>query len=631
MRTTNALIGSGIRGGWNRCAVVLILLTAGAKPAPAELQPGFSLDYGCDQAVLIAIGKLDGKDNLTGERVLLGDAKGPKQLKIEWNGARLLRTAMRAAPNSSIEVLVFLDKDNRPVLGNAGIVGFANESVYLVDLSRAGGFLGVEIAPTRHATITRARLIEFTQMGIADTAQRRALVAMAPSAQRAQKLLDFLQQQIALDRRLRLPTMWPDYQVREVTRAIAPIQREEEAVLVSSMCDTKDDGWRIRLLNMAAQIPFSNESFEYVANWTGRDQPKQLREAAIGAMARINNEWASERLLPMLCIDDPSCAAILSGLCTQSRHTDYWTRNPKTADALVALMQDLLKRPQTDRKAAQLSNSVLNAVHGNFHPRMLPILIQWSLSNYPTSQNATSTLTAVTALDSARENVIPLNAWWLAGQEVLLKVYDLKTTAGIDEWIDAYQKSQHPTTREMLHRLWLFEREVPEHYLLAQAESSNLERMRAARAALTRLWQWGRLAPETKGAIIDRFVSMQIKESTSPNNTDGARELRVIARRKFAFPKNTWLEYTSDFSLDGCIPKLRPGWSSSDLEGEGDFEVGSLGGGQFFGEPSATAVVALREFDHRNKRVVWSHRWELGPLKLRRIDPSPSASGNAAE
>lgn len=610
-------------------ALTLLITLGGHSFAYAELQPSFSLHYACDHAALIVVGSLDSQNELALRDVLYSETKAPPTVRLQWNGANRLRTTMREKPNATIDILAFLDKSGQPVLGSAGIVGLMGDRVYLID-GTGNSFKTEDFDHVLHPKLKKQQLIDATRNAIALLARRRALLTEKPSAPRARKLLDLLEQDSKEIAAVTPRDLWPDFVMRDVAKAMAPVAREEENVVIQALSDAHDESWRIYLLRFAAVAPLSGEAFELVANWVGREQPKQLREAAIAALASINNEWASERLLPMLSLDDPCFESLLMGVSAGSRHMEYWTRNPRTAEALTTLMQQLLDRPSGDPKTDQLAYHVLSAVYNNFHPRMLPILVQWSQSNKSSSWQVASTLRSVTALDPAYSNDVPLNAWWLAAHDLLVKRYDLKTTAGIDEWLEAYQQLEHPTAREMLHRLWLFEREVPEHYLLAQAESSNLRRLVAARAGLARLWQWGRLTDATKSAIIDRFVSVRLTEIAGAHNDTGGRELRIIARRKFAFPKNTWVQYSSDFSLDGRLPELRPGWSGRDMAGEGDFEIGSMGGGQYFGEPSVRAVAALQEFDHRTRQVVWTHRWNLGPLKLRKLDqPKRSAAATS--
>lgn len=606
-----------------RSACLLITATFAlhvlTRDVHAERQPTFSLSYCCDRAALIAVGKLNPTNELAFDQALLGAAKTLKVARLDWNGGNRLRTAMGQDPDTTIEVLVFLAEKKVPVLGDAAVIGFKNEHVYLVDGSK-GGLLGDGSPPVRQGSLTKRLLLERTRKAIALTARRRATLDERPSAIRAQKVLDILREDDKDRKQTPVPDMWPDYHVREIARAMAPLTREEENVVLHELSDTRDARWRIRLLRFAAEAPLSGEAFEIVGNWIGREHQQAIREAAIGALVRINNEWATELLLPLATLDDPCFATILTGLSAPSSNSDYYTRNIKTVELLIDLLPKVEGVPDRDPNADRLRTAVFSAMHANFHQRLLPLLTERTQPNHPSAWRAIPLLQNATGLQISREDTAALNAWRLRAHDTLNKEYNLKTPDGIDQWLTAYQSSDE-TTREMLHRLWLFEPTAPETYLLAQAESSNLGQMRSARAALSRLWQWDRLTPQAKSAIIDRYISVHLKELDSPHSATGGRELRVVARRKFPFPKDTWVQYSSDFSLDGRPPQLSASWGGRDMAGEGDFELGSMGGGQTWGEPSARAVVALQEFNHRTGKVVWTHRWNLGPLRLRRLEP----------
>ena len=116
--------------------------------------------------------------------------------------------------------------------------------------------------------------------------------------------------------------------------------------------------------------------------------------------------------------------------------------------------------------------------------------------------------------------------------------------------------------------------------------------------------------------IVDSFVQVRLIELDHPGIARGSRELQIIAKRNFPFPESAWVQNNAEFGINRVPSNLDASWGSLSMGGEGDIVLASMGGGRYLGEPVAKAVLEIREYDHRRRKIVWSHKWELGPLKL---------------
>jgi hypothetical protein len=155
---------------------------------------------------------------------------------------------------------------------------------------------------------------------------------------------------------------------------------------------------------------------------------------------------------------------------------------------------------------------------------------------------------------------------------------------------------------------------VDEAALLRDAAGKHAD---AAKALLKELWQHKRLSPATRRAIVKQFLVVELVEKQRDPKHPAWRELRIRARRDFPFPDAAWIEPRCDFGI-GAAPKLAGGWGARTLGGTDPLDLGSMGG-KYGGAPVARAVLEVREVDHaRDGAVLWTLRWSLGPLKLRR-------------
>ena len=109
-----------------------------------------------------------------------------------------------------------------------------------------------------------------------------------------------------------------------------------------------------------------------------------------------------------------------------------------------------------------------------------------------------------------------------------------------------------------------------------------------------------------------RFVRAGPRSSSAANST-----LRLTIRRDFPFPKSAWVQPRCDIAI-GRAPRLNGSWGALSL-GDAHTHIGSMGG-SYKGAPTARALLEVREVDHtKGGKVLWTARWSLGPLKLRRV------------
>ncbi len=606
------------------CFVLLVVaLTTRPEPASAEIQPEFDLNYCCEHATLIVVGVLGEGERLTVKEVLSSTRMGMANIQLKGGpyGERM-RNAMGVPAGEDIEVVAFLTKTRQPALGLPGLIGLGTEGVYLTHhgLGRGMVLRGV-IEPAVYPGLTRKQFLAATNEIIALTKRRRELTAERPSAERAAQLVAFLDEQARQADEVRLPGTWPNHHLREVARAIAPTKLIEEQVILDALQESKDLNQRVRLLHLISEVPFSDRAFEPVARLIAREQDVMIRAAAITAIGRINNYRAVDCIVPLLSLEDGNLQALLAGLSTRSDSSEYWQRNPKAVDALVTLVQEVRRRHRrgSDGVTNSLSHSVLSSAHSYLHPRLLPLLIDWARSDHPTGRQALANLRHDLGLDFDLDDIEPLNQWWRRAKPVLEKPYDLAKADGLDAWLESYQ-SADSTTRKMLNQLWLFERSILEQHLIRVAESKDDARTDVAKTTLAELWKIGQLSASGKETILNKFVTVKLKELDHASIAQGSRELQVVVTRNFPFPKSAWVENNVEFGIDRAPAKLDGTWGSSSIGGAGEIVLGSMGGGRYLGEPIARANFALREFDHRTGKTVWAKQWQLGPVKLRRAE-----------
>ncbi len=597
-------------------AVFLATLSTG-RDARAEIQPTFDMNYCCENSKLIVVGTLDG-DRLTVNQVLSSVRMGMATIQLQGNPvAERLRSAMGKRPGAEIEVVAFLNEKNQPLLGIAGLVGLAKDDVYLVYIGADLIGLRGQLEPARFPNLNRAKFLDATRTAIALIKKRRQIAKRPRSAERAEALLDFLNEQAEEAAEVQMPNMWPNHHTRYVATAMSPIHADEEQVVLRSLRETKDFQRRVRLLKLIAGIPCTEQAFEPAAKWIAPEHDSEVRAAAVTAIGRIDNYRAVDRLIPLLDFDDPDLSTLLRGLYTRSDSSQYWPRNPKAIASLESLTKEALARQQRGKGiSSNLGYTLLGANHAFFHPRLLPLLIDWSTSDHPTASQAQSYLRDVTGLDFDRKKLDPTTDWWAAARVKFQRQYDLSSTSGVDAWLVSYE-SADASSKKILNRLWLFEQSVRENHLLKRATSETDPRSSTAKTTLSELWKNGQLSGDCKRSIIGAFMDVKLVELDQPGIKRGVRELQIVVTSRFHFPKNAWVQNKSAFGINRNPSRLGNSWGSRGLDSETDVVFGSMGGGRYEGQPTAKAILVLREYDYQRGNVVWSQEWELGPIKLK--------------
>jgi hypothetical protein len=162
--------------------------------------------------------------------------------------------------------------------------------------------------------------------------------------------------------------------------------------------------------------------------------------------------------------------------------------------------------------------------------------------------------------------------------------------------------------------MWDYEEKIDEPPVIEAARGKQGD---AAKAVLAQMWKTKRLSGAGKEAVVNHFLKVRFVELPLPHpKFPTSRELQIVAERQFPFPEEAWVDSLSSIVIgDGRKPKLEGASGSFSIGGNGKLLLGSLGGGSYPGAPTARALVELREVDRQaGNRVVWSKRWELGPL-----------------
>lgn len=606
-------------------AVCCVALLAVALTARAEYEPGFDLDTCCEVAKTIALGEVAADNEFRVKEFLFGGSPETTTLPLAAEYAVMLRTALKVDKKAPIEALIFLNEEGQPVLNTRGVVGFHQRDVAIVDYA-----LGLEPTEPRplpglHPKLTRDDVLGPTRQLIALVARRRELLALPRSAAPTDRMLDLLREDMENRREWKLPHEFTDYQVRVLAEKLRPLDLHRESSIIRTMCAVPPEmmAWRIRLLKFCELVPVSSKGFEAVGNWIGRDNPRELRVASIGAMARVNGPWAAERLAPLLSLDDDCLPHILGTLCCGLRGSRYWLHNPRVVDALEAFIKEVRERKVLlHDKRNNSVHPLMAAIKANFHPRLLPLLMEWAThTDDPTSGTVAQTLSSSLGFKSPDSSLDRLVPWWSTARATLERDYNLSQAQGVLDWLAAYEKSDKPT-RQALDALWLFEPRANESTLLSEAKSDQSERAASAKNALRTLWKLGFLSPHAKKQIAEDFLNAELVEIPAPNA--GTRELQFVLHCNFPLPRlievQSDLQSSVGFSKDGAPVILRDSMNSRDAQGEGKLVLGSLGGGGLT-DPTARFAFAVSVFDSQQREVVFTRRWDFTQKDIRKETP----------
>jgi len=373
---------------------------------------------------------------------------------------------------------------------------------------------------------------------------------------------------------------------------------------------------RVWLLRLIADVPLTAAAFEPVASYLDRNYSGEVRRGAMDTLRALDAYRAAGRLAPLLTLSEPELAHVLSCLTTGS---DPWQNalfNAKAAEGLF-LLANLIRQAAVSEGGAARNQEIhllLMRLREYAHPKHVAVLYTWGLSSgHPSDDQALAELQRLTGLKYTRGQWQTWLGWWRKAGPLLEASYDLRSDAGRLRWLKAYQGAD-PASRRLLRQLWLYEKDIDEAALLKAAEGKYPV---GAKDALAELWQRRRLSASSRQAIVEKFLGVELVEQQPPTpKTPEWRDLRITIRRNFPFPKSAWVEPRYGITVNGA-PRLGNSWGSLSL-GDAHTFLGSMSG-RYTGAPSARALLEVREVDHANGgKVLWTARWSLGPVKLRR-------------
>ena len=592
------------------CRLLLSLLLLPASAA-AEWIPGFDLATCTGEARLIVRGRLEKTGKLTVVEVYQGRFDKNKPLTLR-NGAELYTHLNRVKKqDGTLEVVAFLREDAgrgwEPFRGEAGMVRLEQQEVYA--LLEGDGLRGLRETPTlaRHPRYNRATFLAALREAVDTGRERRRLLSLPRSTDRARKLLTLLLKQEPRDRY---------YHLHLISRALLPVHPAEEQAILTALKKARAEEcvWLLRLI---ATMPLTSKAFEPVAVYLDRKYPSEVRRGAMDTLRAVDAYRAAGRLAPLLSLNEPELANVLSCLTTGS---DPWQNalfHPRAAEGLF-LLANLIRQAALSEGGNARQQEIyllLMRLREYAHPRHVAVLYTWGLAEgHPCCDQALAELQRLTGLKYTRGQWRDWLTWWRKAGPLLEASYDLRSDAGRLRWLKAYQGAD-PAARRLLRQLWFYEKDIDEAALLKAAEGQYAL---GAKAALAELWERRRLSCPSRQAIVEKFLGVELVELPSRSPTiAGWRELHLAIRRNFPFPKAAWVQPRSDIAI-GRKPRLSGSWGSLCLADDHKF-LGSLSG-SFKGAPDARALLEVREVDHAHGgKVLWTARWSLGPLKLRRV------------
>ena len=329
-------------------------------------------------------------------------------------------------------------------------------------------------------------------------------------------------------------------------------------------------------------------------------------------LARL--DWSLKRgwPIPLLRADEPELFHILQVL----RYTASDRPRPALVEPLRRLTADVRRRHRDDRQALkEASDELAHVLREYAHPKFVPLLLEWARSDdHASSEHAGEMLKELTG-HSPRDEPDAWGRWWKRARPLLEADYDLRRPDGRREWYHAYRQGDD-ATRHLLLRLWSLEPALDEAALVRESGGEGGD---VAKAVLGRLWQERRLTDTTKGAIVEKFLSVRLEEVPG-QPAERVRHLRVIAERHFPFPPEARAYWRSGFAIGcGSEPKLGDSFNTTDLgEGAGPLTLGTMRGSSPPGTPQAKAILEVWLAPRVGEEAgAWGREWKLGPIRLR--------------
>ena len=578
--------------------------------------PAFDLDRCTGDARLIVRGRLDASGRVQAEEVFKGDL--PANALALVDGANLFSDFQAALggptnpPAGSIEVVAFLEKQTtndlwQPVSDYAGLAGLENTNVWLREIGRFPVMTDYSgrLAPQRDEHFNRTSFLAATREQVNLGRQRDTLLALPPSAARAQQLITFLRAHDEYYHRGRIVQTW------------RPLGPEENREILREMAGTTDEDTRCFLVGLADELPMGDDAFEILAPWMDAQYPGALRQVAMEAGARINPAATSQRLLPMVHTTEPELAAVLRSL----RSSRAEPQDGQIIGALFTLSGEV--RDQALQGAHTLSNEeqseLQQALRAYAHPRLAAFYYHW-LTNVPpptinTPDPVAEDLRTLLGTGGSREE---LTDWWRRQGAALETVYHLPADEDLGRWLAAYQAGD-ATARHLLLRWWMY---VPGTNQVALVRAATAgQTADTAKAALAGLWYGERpmanadhLSYEAKQALFESFLKFKFVDQVGnyAQPFKNRHDLAIIGT--FDFPFDAFISYRASIIVDGRA-------TGGSLSGVGlepkmkEWRFGSLSGA--VPGKSASATIDIFQLEHYpDGKKLWQVHQDLGPIPL---------------
>jgi hypothetical protein len=565
------------------------------------------MDRCVGEATLIVRGILDEKGNLQVQEVFKGEQ--PTNVLGIANGAQtfhMLHADMKTGSNqpaTNIEVVAFLGsvaKDGwQPVSSWAGIAGIEGTNVFLFSDTPERQFLFQE-EPTarRDEHLDRDGFLAAVREQVKLSQQRAALQAMPRSAQRAQKLFEFLVAHPG------------NYNHQQIVQSLRPLSPEEDQEILKEIAAAADVAAKRNLLDLARELPLPNDAFDSIAPLLDAQNPPAIRRSAMLAISRINPPEATKRILPLLHKTEPELDMALQSL----EGPGEVSLDLQVIDALLTLSAEIR---QLDASGLP---SISDAAHQQLrqqlaqyaHPKLVSFYFSW-LPYHPLQEPdfLDSDLQAMLGIPLSRDG---LEVWWQHQAQYVAASYDLQESRDQKKWLDAYQRAD-ASARRLLLQLWTFTSATNQLALVkAAADDKTAD---AAKSAIAVLWKDGRLSNEAKKAMFEKFVEVEFASTdmAEPHGHTDQHELTI--HLTFSYPFDTYVNYQYPVALDGKVffPSAQGGGFQLDPQMK-EHTLNPLGG--HVPGLEATATLELFQLDHYpGGKDLWRAQWQLGPIKLR--------------
>jgi len=576
-------------------SVFALNLVAGAL---AELLPSFDMTMMCDRAQRIVRGELDQQGVLKINLVIKGSQSNPSEAEVTFDEAMVarMRKAIGVAGGENLEVAAFLEESGRPVWGMAGIVALEERRVWMC---QSGDSLGHgSFQHTVNTNFTAEAFIKKVKETLDIIVQRHVICNQKPSKERVENILEFLGGK-------------NQYQLRQLTTALAVLGSVEEKHLLMLLKDELNSEKAGIILDLARELPFRVESYGQIAVFLDRKHAPALRGKAISALPQIDMSRVAASFVPFLIADEPLLRSFLMDLRASPGGLVKNFPDQGVIEPLFRLTMEM-KKQHTEQGCHVLGNqsyALLFCLQRYAHPKFVPLVYEWALSGkHVTSNQALSTLRSITGLSYERSHRDVWHQWMEANRSTLQVNYNLSTAAGRTQWFAAW-KAGDAAVQRLLMRLWLFESNPPEELLFKTASGTQGKNQGAAKLVLSRLWQHDRLSPELQKLIVVRFLNLKLVQQ--PAQTKGVRHLKIASHSEFPFPKNAWVQPQCAWSLNAKPPQLGNSYGEFSLHDIDKVVVGSWSGGAEDGSRVRALAEIRRVGRGAGGKVLWSHTWSF--------------------